>query len=183
MNKGTEPQIQPTNGAGNGASSSSNDHLNDHPNIASNGRTKTMPVPLRGKDPKWKYNGAKEKPTRKEVDQTMGALTNLLHASNKPLPNRYGDGKQRKSIYDESYEGAWADIKSLMKQGHLKESYNTISTVTKHKKHGGYTDDKTYIVGFCNCISIGVNSLITFLVDGKCHPAFITPSGKLHDPS
>ena len=103
------------------------------------------PVPLTGQKA-WIHKGAKEKPTRKEVESTMGALTNLLHASNKPLPHRYGDGKQRKSIYDEEFTGLWQDIKALIKQGHLKETIKTVRTVAKHKKHGGYTDDKTYIV-------------------------------------
>jgi len=145
MDKETEPQIQPSNATSN---DNSNGPSNGQLNGTSTGKTKAAPVVLTGKDPNWKYNGAKERPTRKEVEQTMGALTNLLHASHKPLPHRYGDGKQRKSIYDEKYEGVWGDIKSLVKQGHLKESYKTISTVAKHKKHGGYIDDKTYIVSF-----------------------------------
>jgi len=145
MDKETEPQTQPTSSTSNG---NPNDHSNGRSNVASNGKTKVAPVPLAGKNSNWKYKGAKERPTRKEVEQTMGALTNLLHASNKPLPSRYGDGKQRKSIYDEKYEGVWGDIKALAAQGRLMESYKTITTVAKHKKHGGYTDDKTYIVGF-----------------------------------
>lgn len=78
----------------------------------------------------------------------MGAITNLIHASHKPLPHHYGDGKSRQSAYDQQYEGTWGDIKALWKAGHLKESYKTIKTVAKHKKHGGYTDDKTYIMEY-----------------------------------
>ncbi|KAF8454382.1 heme peroxidase [Terfezia claveryi] len=159
MDKENDLQIQPANITSNGNSHDhSNDHSNGHPTGASNGKAKATPVPLGGRDSNWKYKGAKERPTRKEMEQTMSALTNLLHASNKPLPNRYGDGKERKSIYDEKYEGVWGDIKALAKQGKLSESYKTISTVAKHKKHGGYTVDKTYIT-------------------------FVSSSSKLHGPS
>ena len=120
--------------------------------VASNGTSDNTTAPMTTAPPvsfekrrEW-HDGSKKKPTRAEVDKTMSAVTNLLHASNKPLPHRYGDGKQRRSIYDETYTGSWNDIKSLLKQGHLKESYKTVTTVAKHKKHGGYTDDKTYIV-------------------------------------
>lgn len=146
----------PLNGQSNGYS---NGQTNGHSNGQSNGQSKgtphvsekATPVPLPGKDMSWKYKGAKERPSRKEVDQTLGALTSLIHASHKPLPSRYGDGKERKSVYDEKYEGKLADLKSLWKSGHLKESYRTISTLSKHQKNPGYIDDKTYIVG-CLCL-------------------------------
>lgn len=140
------------NGQSNGYS---NGQTNGHSGGQSNGHSKgtpyisekAAPVALPGRSPTWKYKGAKERPSRKELDKTLGALTNLIHASNKPLPSPYGDGKERKSVYDEKYQGKLADIRSLWKDGHLLESYTTLKTLAKHKRKPGYTDDKTYIVG------------------------------------
>ncbi|KAF8465354.1 heme peroxidase [Kalaharituber pfeilii] len=141
-----------TNGQTNGhTNGQTNGHSNGHSNGQSNGHSKgkgaaTAEVPTSTQVSK--YKGSKAKPTRKDVDQTMGAITNLLHASNKPLPHRYGDGKQRKSIYEQKYTGIWADIKYLSKEGNLKESYKTLRTLAKHKKRPGYTDDKTYTMEY-----------------------------------
>lgn len=141
--------ILPATGHSNGASDSSFNGASH--GASSSSRAKAQPVVLStSKDPNWKYRGVKNKPTRKEVDQTLGAITNLVHASNKPLPNRFGDGKERKSVYDEQYGGTWADIKFLLKNGNLGESYRTVKALSKAKKNPGYTDDKTYIVSFCS---------------------------------
>lgn len=83
------------------------------------------------------------KPTRKDVDATFSRFASLIHASNRPLPNRYGTDI---SEHDEAQTGIMTDIKALRQNGFLKESIGTLLTAAKNKREGGPTDDKTMIM-------------------------------------
>jgi len=95
------------------------------------------------------------KPSRKEVEATFTKFASLIHASNRPLPHRYGDGKS--AAEEEEQTGIRADLTALRKGGFLKESIETLLMFAKGKWKGGPTDDKTMIVCIhshlrgCNC--------------------------------
>jgi linoleate 10R-lipoxygenase len=85
-------------------------------------------------------------PTRKEVEATFEKFAALIHASNRPLPHRYGDGRTEKE--DDQTTGIRNDIAVLRKGGFLRESLQTIWMTVQNKRRGGPVDDKTMIVSF-----------------------------------
>ncbi|KAI5806988.1 heme peroxidase [Geopyxis carbonaria] len=105
----------------------------------SNGNTTIEKAPKRPNPPV-------AKPTRKELDDTFSKFASLIHASNRPLPNRYGDGRDRKTEYDQKQTGIREDIKALRKGGFLMDSIKTLHLALQTKKKGGPTDDKTMLM-------------------------------------
>ncbi|KAI5788727.1 heme peroxidase [Pyronema domesticum] len=91
-----------------------------------------------------KVNPPVAKPTRKEVEATFEKFASLIHASNRPLPHRYGDGRTEKE--DDQTTGIRNDIAVLRKGGFLMESLQTIWMVVQNKRRGGPVDDKTMIM-------------------------------------
>lgn len=88
-----------------------------------------------------------KKQTRKDVDDTFSKFASLIHASNRPIPNRYGDGRDHDA--DEvKRTGLRQDIKALRKGGFLGESLKTIRMYLAHAREGGAVDDKTMLVSF-----------------------------------
>jgi hypothetical protein len=85
------------------------------------------------------------KPTRETVDSTFDQFSNLLHASNRPLPNRFGDGKDHRPP-PEKKTGVLLDIATLRAGGFFWESVGTLRDFLKGKLAGGPTDDRTMIV-------------------------------------
>jgi linoleate 10R-lipoxygenase len=91
------------------------------------------------------------KPTRKDVDATFAKFANLIHASNRPLPNRYGDGRDGSLNPDHDQRtGIRNDIMVLRRGGFTRESIQTLWEVLHNKRKGGPTDDKTMIVNTFN---------------------------------
>ena len=84
------------------------------------------------------------KPTRKNGDTALTKLVALDRAANRPLPNRFGDG--RGEADPPAATGIRHDIATLRKGGFLAESIRTLSMFLKGKLKGGLTDDKTMIV-------------------------------------
>jgi len=85
------------------------------------------------------------KPTRAAVDSTFEQFANLLHASNRPLPNRFGDGKDQRPP-EVKQTGLLTDINTLRRGGFFWESVGTLRDLLKQKIKGGAVDDKTMIV-------------------------------------
>jgi hypothetical protein len=88
-----------------------------------------------------------KKPNRQDLDQTFAQLSSLIHAASRPLPNKYGDGRDRKAAADEEHTGILTDLRSLKKQGFLSESVKTIKDLLRGRMKGLPVDDKTMIVG------------------------------------
>ncbi|KAF8249495.1 heme peroxidase [Wilcoxina mikolae CBS 423.85] len=84
------------------------------------------------------------KPTRKDIDATFTKFAALIHASNRPLPNRYGDGRDDPD--DEKLTGIRHDIMVLRRGGFMMESLHTLWNTLQNKRKGGPTDDKTMIM-------------------------------------
>lgn len=84
------------------------------------------------------------KQTRKDVDSSFDKFSALINASNRPLPNRYGNGTDRSPESEQT--GIWTDISTLRKGGFLLESVATLWQLVQQKRRGGPVDDKTMIV-------------------------------------
>lgn len=127
-------------GSINGAShSGSTAPLNGHSNGASKGN--------KSNNQKKKAPPVAKKPTRKDVDNTFSKFASLIHAANRPIPNRYGDGRDHDAV-EEKKTGLRQDIKALRKGGFLGESLKTIRMYLAHAREGGPVDDKTMLVCF-----------------------------------
>lgn len=126
----------------NGTDGVTNGHSNGYSNGASNGvsKGKTAKYATQAKPPP-----PVAKPTRAAVDSTFEQFANLLHASNRPLPNRFGDGQDQRPP-EVKQTGVLTDIKTLRRGGFFWESVGTLWTLLKQKKKGGPVDDKTMIV-------------------------------------
>lgn len=85
------------------------------------------------------------KQTRKDVDSAFDQFSSLIAASNRPLPNRYGNGSV-KSIAEDQLTGYWTDIATLRKGGFILESISALWEYVSHQRKGGPVDDKTMIV-------------------------------------
>ncbi|KAL7269861.1 hypothetical protein RUND412_007453 [Rhizina undulata] len=106
----------------------------------------TSQTPLREKDVSSKPAPPVAKLTRKQLDKTFAQFSALIHASNRPVPNRYGDGRERATSADEKKTGIIDDIKVLRQGGFLLESIQTLHMLLKGKLNGGPIDDKTMIM-------------------------------------
>ncbi|TGZ79433.1 heme peroxidase [Ascodesmis nigricans] len=84
-------------------------------------------------------------PTRKEVDDVFSKFAGLIQASNRPIPNRYGDGRDHDAT-EEQQTGVWNDMKVLKKGGYLGETLKTLWMHMSHARKGGPVDDKTMIM-------------------------------------
>ena len=87
-----------------------------------------------------------KKPTKQDLDHTFAQLSTLIHASGRPVPGRYGDGRERKPSDEEEQTGILTDLRVLKKGGFLSESVGTIWMLLRGKMKGGPIDDKTMIV-------------------------------------
>jgi len=123
-------------------SNGTNGATGGHSNGASNGvsKGKAVKYATRAKPPP-----PVAKPTRAAVDSTFEQFANLLHASNRPLPNRFGDGKDR-GPPEVKQTGILTDINTLRRGGFFWESVGTLRDLLKQKIKGGAVDDKTMIV-------------------------------------
>ncbi|KAI5837020.1 heme peroxidase [Morchella snyderi] len=82
--------------------------------------------------------------TRKDVDSSFDKFSALINASNRPLPNRYGNGTDRAEEAEQT--GIWTDISTLRKGGFLLESVATLWQLVQQKRRGGPVDDKIMIM-------------------------------------
>jgi hypothetical protein len=94
------------------------------------------------------------KPTRKDIDATFSRFGALIHASNRPLPNRFGDGREP-TKQDDKQTGILEDLEALRKGGFLIESAQTLRMALKSAKKGGPVDDKTMIVSMSQFLPYG----------------------------
>ncbi|PWW77608.1 heme peroxidase [Tuber magnatum] len=126
----------------NGTNDAAQGRSNGCSNGASNGvsKAKTSKSAARAKPPP-----PVAKPTRAAVDNTFEQFANLLHASNRPLPNRSGDGKDQRPP-EVKQTGVLTDINTLRRAGFFWESVGTLWDVLKGKVKGGLVDDKTMIM-------------------------------------
>ena len=84
-------------------------------------------------------------PKRKDVDDTFSKFASVIHAANRPLPNRYGYGQE--GGVEQEQTGYLKDFAELRRGGFLLESAGTLWEQSTHARKGGPTDDKTMIVG------------------------------------
>lgn len=75
----------------------------------------------------------------------MSDILALVEMSKRPLPNRFGSGVDRKTDSDFKKTGLWQDLKALGFTN-IGEAAKTAYELYKHKKEGGYVDDKTMLV-------------------------------------
>lgn len=83
------------------------------------------------------------KQTRKDVDSVFEQFSSLIQASNRPLPNRFGNGDV---VPEEKRTGIFTDIGVLRRGGFLLESISTLYAVFQQQKKGGPVDDRRMIV-------------------------------------
>lgn len=83
------------------------------------------------------------KQTRKDVDSAFEQFSSLIRASNRPLPNRFGNGDV---VPEEKRTGIFTDIGVLRRGGFLLESISTLYAVFQQHKKGGPVDDRRMIV-------------------------------------
>lgn len=88
------------------------------------------------------------KQTRKDVDSSFEQFAAVIQASNRPLPNRYGNGSI--NLTEDKKTGIWTDIGALRQGGFLLESISTLYALVNQKRQGGPVDDKTMIVCYLN---------------------------------
>lgn len=113
-----------------------------HSLLTSNSMTQKNSTPSKG-------GPVTKNPTRKEVDDVFSKFAGLIQASNRPIPNRYGDGRDHDAT-EEQQTGVWNDMKVLKKGGYLGETLKTLWMHMSHARKGGPVDDKTMIVSFCH---------------------------------
>jgi hypothetical protein len=77
--------------------------------------------------------------SRAEVESSFNAFANLVHAAQRPLPNKLGDGTYPEEQAEHS--SVWADIKSLG----FKDA-KTLMEVMKNTASGADVDDKTMLM-------------------------------------
>ncbi|MCJ1272406.1 hypothetical protein MMC21_000192 [Puttea exsequens] len=76
--------------------------------------------------------------SRADIESSFEQFAQLIHASNRPLPNQTGDGSY---LDHKEPSGLMADIKALG----FKDA-KTLMDVMKNKATGEYQDDKTYVM-------------------------------------
>jgi hypothetical protein len=109
----------------------------------------------------------KVKPTRSDVENTFKKFASLIHASNRPLPHRYGSGQDGTGPAEQEMTGLRHDLSVLRKNGFLFESLQTIWEFASGKIKGDPVDDKTMIVSIS--VPNGSESLL-MCVDGALDP-------------
>ena len=137
----------------NGVSSSSASPPPDCPASGSRSNGTNGTVKINGPVSKdvLRINPPVAKPTRKEVDATFAKFAQLINASNRPLPNRFGDGRDVSATEHEDMTGIRADIAALRRGGYIIESIQTLWMALRGK--GAPADDKTMIVRSpCMCL-------------------------------
>ena len=75
----------------------------------------------------------------------MSDLLALVEAKRRPLPHHFGSGVDRKTDSDFAKTGLWQDLKALGFTN-IGEAAKTAYELWKHKKEGGFIDDKTMLV-------------------------------------
>lgn len=112
------------------------------------------------------------KPTRKEVDATFAKFASLINASNRPLPHRFGDGRDESASEPETMTGYIQDIAALRQGGYIIESIQTLWMALGGK--GKPADDKTMIV----CSLCRAHSIISVAngLDGTTDPIDLAAS-------
>lgn len=83
------------------------------------------------------------KQSRKDVDSAFEQISSVIHASNRPLPNRYGNGAVTQ---EEKKTGILTDIATLRQGGFILETIATLYAVIQQHRKGGPVDDKNMIV-------------------------------------
>ena len=76
---------------------------------------------------------------RAEVDSSFKAFAQLVHASQRPLPNQSGDGTY--IDHDDHHTGLWTDLKSMG----MKDA-KTLVAAMKGATSGELQDDKTMLM-------------------------------------
>jgi linoleate 10R-lipoxygenase len=107
------------------------------------------------------------KPNRNDVEDTFKKFASLIHASNRPLPHRYGSGQAGSGPAEQEMTGIGHDLSVLRKDGFLLESLKTIWDFASDKIKGDPVDDKTMIVSIA--VPSGYESLL-MCVDGALDP-------------
>lgn len=97
------------------------------------------------------------KQTRKDVDSSFEQFAAVIQASNRPLPNRYGNGSI--NLTEDKKTGIWTDIGALRQGGFLLESISTLYALVQQKKKGGPVDDKSMIV---RCLSLSFYPILHY---------------------
>lgn len=83
------------------------------------------------------------KQTRKDVDSVFEQFSSLISASNRPIPDRFGNGAV---VPEDKKTGILTDIGALRRGGFLLESISTLYAVLQQNRKGGPVDDKGMIV-------------------------------------
>lgn len=114
---------------------SKGDHDSKEKGAHTNSKRRSVLAPARRKSSSDEEDNSAK---RSEVDGLFGKYAQLIHASQRPLPNQNGDGTYAEQ---ETSTGLWQDLKSMG-----FKDFGTLKDVIESEVSGELVDDKTMLM-------------------------------------